>query len=35
LRLRLVGCLCNKASGWLVGQLQVKLIGWLAGGTMA
>jgi hypothetical protein len=35
LRLRLVGCLCNKASGWLVGQLQVKLVGWLAGGTMA
>jgi len=29
LRLRLVGCLCNKASGWLVGQLQVRLVGWL------
>jgi hypothetical protein len=35
LRLRLVGCLCNKASGWLVGQSQVKLVGWLAGGIMA
>jgi hypothetical protein len=29
LRLRLVGCLCDKASGWLVGQLQVRLVGWL------